>query len=473
MRRSTTSFLAVAAALLLGWNVLLRAESAGQEAEGTAEGSQAQVADDTSDRTQPAADIPRMKRKATGRPLLPGSTLPPGNLKLVRDHWTPWDPPDPESFPPDATLHIIVPGDTLWDLADLAYGNPYLWPQIWNENRYILDSHWIYPGDPLLIPARPTVVTEVVPQGPEVAPAPEEPAPVEEPLAAEAPEEETPFKEAPPPRTRPVSTEPAYAPRTIPKVKPLVDESDIRCSGFIARKEEEPDYFIANQEEDAKIGLLEGDIVYLNRGTENGHLEPGVEYSIVVSDGEVRHPLNHDRLGIYYRRKGSVKVLQAFEKTAIAEITMACDEIRTGFDLAPLRVTTLPANDPPPFNRLDVTETGKPVGYIVHVLDNVRVAATGTIVEIDLGYADGLEPGDFLTAFIHIEPYEGFRQVDYKYEWNRHVFEPPPQRRHDKNHYPPRILGQLVVIGTEKHTATAKIINSVREIELGTLVEVY
>ncbi|HEX9427905.1 MAG TPA: hypothetical protein VGA64_08960, partial [Candidatus Polarisedimenticolia bacterium] len=64
-------------------------------------------------------------------------------MKKVGDHWTPYDPPDPESFAPGATLHIIVPGDTLWDLADLAFGNPYLWPQIWNENRYILDSHWI------------------------------------------------------------------------------------------------------------------------------------------------------------------------------------------------------------------------------------------------------------------------------------------------------------------------------------------
>jgi hypothetical protein len=436
------------------------------------EGPQEQAA--VAEAPRVADDIPRMKRKATGRPLLPGSTLPPRDLKFVRDHWTPWDPPDPETFPPEATLHIIVPGDTLWDLADLAYGNPYLWPQIWNVNRYILDSHWIYPGDPLLIPARPTVVTEVVPQGPETAPALQEP--VEEPLTAEGPEAgeaEAPFKQAPPPRPRPAATESAYAPRTVPRVRPLVDESDIRCSGFIARKHEDSEYFIANQEEPAKIGLLEGDIVYLNRGSQNGHLEPGVEYSIVVRDGEVRHPLNHNRLGAFYRRKGSVKVLQAFERIAIAEVTMACDEIRSSFDLAPLRLTTLPTGDPPPFNRLDVTETGKPVGYVVHLLDNVRVAGTGSIVEIDLGYADGLEPGDFLTAFIHSEPYANYRQVHYKYEWNNQVYQSPKERRHGGRAYPPRILGQLVVIGTEKHTATAKVIQSVREIEVGTLVEVY
>ena len=80
-------------------------------------------------------------------------TTPPKNLKKVGDHWTPWDPPAPG---PDA--YIIQKGDTLWDLAGKWFEDPFLWPQIWDENRYILDSHWIYPGDPLVVPGRPTVV---------------------------------------------------------------------------------------------------------------------------------------------------------------------------------------------------------------------------------------------------------------------------------------------------------------------------
>src|SRR5207245_5610978 len=55
----------------------------------------------------------KSRSKGTGRALQPGSTAPPKNLKLVGDHWTPYTPPDPESFGAGATLHIIVPGATL------------------------------------------------------------------------------------------------------------------------------------------------------------------------------------------------------------------------------------------------------------------------------------------------------------------------------------------------------------------------
>ena len=81
------------------------------------------------------------------------STLPPKNLKLVGDHWTPWDPPQAT-----AESYLIQRGDTLWDLSSKWLGDPHLWPQVWDQNRYVLDSHWIYPGDPLAIPAKPNVV---------------------------------------------------------------------------------------------------------------------------------------------------------------------------------------------------------------------------------------------------------------------------------------------------------------------------
>src|SRR5512146_2715176 len=68
----------------------------------------------------------------------------------IAPHWSKYT--YPTSIPEGASYYIIVRGDTLWDLSKRFLNSPFLWPQIWNENRYVKDAHWIYPGDPLVIP---------------------------------------------------------------------------------------------------------------------------------------------------------------------------------------------------------------------------------------------------------------------------------------------------------------------------------
>ncbi len=55
------------------------------------------------------------------------------------------EPPKLVNNPPDR--HVVVRGDTLWDISGKFLKEPWRWPEIWNMNREdIKNPHLIYPG---------------------------------------------------------------------------------------------------------------------------------------------------------------------------------------------------------------------------------------------------------------------------------------------------------------------------------------
>ncbi len=56
--------------------------------------------------------------------------------------------------------HEVRRGDTLWGLAGRYLANPFLWPQIYELNRQVIENpHWIFPGERLALPDAVAVST--------------------------------------------------------------------------------------------------------------------------------------------------------------------------------------------------------------------------------------------------------------------------------------------------------------------------
>lgn len=366
---------------------------------------------------------------------------PPANLHLEGDHWTAWSPPTP---PEGANVYVIQTGDTLWDISGTMLGDPYLWPQLWEANQYILDAHWIYPGDPLLIPAGAQVFDPDGVVGDPMAEAAADGL-ADEMAAADADLEEAWFQEA-------GSTRPPV---------PLGTESQIYCSGYIAPEGEEFTFDIAASEYDfltpalagngsvrrgidsysgffgrgdtEKYGLGTGDIVYISGGRADG-LAAGELLTAVRPEDLVYHPVTKEKVGQFYRYRGRIRVLSVQDDTAIGEIVRGCDVIPVGTKLrifepepVPLRRPShmRPVNAPPSEDELDNSPT------IIKSFDGVLSVAQGYLVFIDQGENQDVLPGDVFTIY-----------------------------RRGRQGFPPILIGELGILSVTGDTALANILES-------------
>ena len=366
-----------------------------------------------------------MAQEEAPEPMLPGEMMsgevqeePSPNDVVVPPHWSRYQAPT--RYPEGTELHIIVRGDTLWDLSNQYLQNPFLWPQLWDANRYIENPHLIYPGDPVRIPE----LDVVRPEG-------EEPGgPGSGPGGTGGPGGEM------GPEGGPGGIGGPEGRRRGPMFIPAYEEISIQCTGYY-REDESRDFRIFGTEEgDLKIGYATNDIVYLNRGSRDG-VSPGDQFYT-----QRRVDFSSGISGHYIRRTGWVTVLAVQEETATAEITQACFDVHVGDYLKPFEPIPVPLlPNQAPATRL-TPETGRMRGRIVASLDDLVSLGQGYLVSIDLGDEDGVVPGNIFTVFRYVYP-----------------------------NAPRKMLGELAILTVQNSHATAKITQSYDYIDVGDMVE--
>jgi hypothetical protein len=334
----------------------------------------------------------------------------------VAKHWSKYT--YPTSVPEGVAYHIIEKGDTLWDLAGRYLDKPYLWPQIWEQNKYITDAHWIYPGDPLVL----RQIDVVAEQAGETPATPGGEAGAEQAAGAAGAGEAG-------PEARPF---------------PATEEVTLQCAPYIPTEAEDRSFHIIGSEQGkARIAFADRDIVYVNRGSSAG-VKAGDVFNALRPVEKIKHPVTGKPLGTKIMVTGWLRVILAQENASTAVIEQACSEITEGDYLRPFEKRPVPMvmHQPTP----DRTEppSGKTRGYIVDLgSEKSLVAGAGHIATIDLGSADGVAPGNMLTIF-------------------RNEIADAPTRH---------VLGTFAVLSVREHTALGKVMTSTGPINPGDEVE--
>jgi hypothetical protein len=339
----------------------------------------------------------------------------------IAPHWTK-NPSFPTSIPEGAAYYVVVRGDTLWDIAGRYLKNPYLWPQIWDENKYIKDAHWIYPGDPLVLP-KLAVVAEQAGQAP--APGGPEGVGEEAPLGAG--------------ELAPAGGEPGAA-----ALGPVTEEMSLQCAQYvISGREDESLYLLGSEEGGDKVALAERDIVYLSKGS-NAGVKAGDLYSLQHVAYPVRHPASGKKIGTKVETTGWVKVIVVQDDTACAVIEHACLDIHAGDYLKPFEKVNVPMVVRRAPAECCAPANGKITRYVVDLQDDASIAGTGQFLTIDAGTEDGVAPGNVFSVY-------------------RVVYPSVPSPRD--------AVGEATVVSVRDRTATAKVTYSRKEVMVGDQVE--
>ena len=309
----------------------------------------------------------------------------------------------------EPTIYIIKRGDTLWGLSERFIKDPNYWPNMWSKNDQITNPHVIYPGQRVRVFADRL---EFVPVGKETA-------------SAVAGEKQT-----------------ATAVKAAEILQLVAEERRFTVrgnEGFLMETDSKPFGAVIGASNDRVVTGMD-DIVYTDIGRDNG-VKGGEKFSIFQDEGPVTHPATNEVMGRKIIPIGTLQLTDIEQKSSRAIITKNFKEVSPGSYLNPYR------NGHEHVVPLKMA-TRELKGYILDSQTGMQIIAAGDIIYIDLGSAQGAEPGNMLYIV---------RDVNL----DRKITEGRGER------LPQELLGAVVILETGKKTATALVVKNIDTIYKG------
>ena len=321
--------------------------------------------------------------------------------------------------------HVVQKGDTLWDLCEKYYGDPNLWPKLWQMNPFITNPHLLKPGDVITL-------LEGVP--------------------IKKPEEKKEIAVKEPAKPKPVVTE-------ITGID-ISSLTNVHALGYLSDREVGSwgDMFAS---ESGRILLSPGETVFV-RFTKEEAVRPGDQFSVCKSSPLLKHPITGEKIGYILSVRGRLVIEEPagvsyaggkYEKKKNVYKARILNLYKT------LNVGDLIIPDGPVSPCVLPLPMDKPVqGNIVAAQDQVNLIGPNTIVYIDRGFNQGVRRGNVFQAIkTHIVP-----DPDAK---------SGPFVKSAKIILPDIPIGTILVLESRPETATAIVLSTKEEFPAGTYIK--
>ena len=319
--------------------------------------------------------------------------------------------------------HTVQKGDTLWDICEKYYGDPNLWPKLWQMNGFVTNPHLLEPGDVITL--------------------------FEKELLQEVKE-----------------------PEVVKETEPIIEEQEPKELGINLEGLTNPAALgFLSLEKITLWGSLfasDGDKIILSKGDtafvifdEDKEIKVGDEFSVGRSSDLLKHPVTGEDLGYTFLVKGSLVVEERlglahrhkdfYDKKNVfkTRITEAHEPIHIEDTVVPYQ-TISPCIMPLPMR-------GEVLANIVATKGQHELIHANSIVYIDLGSKDGIREGNvFEVLEAHIVP-------DPKPEnfsiWKSNIILPDIP------------LGKVMILESRPETSTAIVLTSSEPFSKGVYVK--